>query len=168
MGKKLRQAVGKNTDIKSGFSTESSLCGPLPTCRVNTNCMSDNCNRISQNLACWGRKVPGLPGKYFHRPTWIIQETPGNSPSPEREIYGCFSMRAFEKWTVSLISQCQTMCGAHEARVLSAGRTQHQAIGSGLLLRHQNGPIHSSIMAHPKYNKKRPSALQLKSDLHPF
>lgn len=54
------------------------------------------------------------------------------------------------------------LCGAHEARVLSTGCTQHQAIGSGLLLRHQNGPIHSfihSFMAHLKYNKKRPSTM---------
>lgn len=95
MGKKLRQAVGKNTDIKPGFSPESSLCGRLPICRHNANCVSDN--GISQNPACWARKVPGLPGKYFHRPTWIIQETPGNSPGPERKIYSCFSIKAFEK-----------------------------------------------------------------------
>ena len=159
MGKKLRQAVGKNTDIKPGFSPESSLCGQLPICRHNANCVSDN--GISQNPACWARKVPGLPGKYFHRPTWIIQETPGNSPGPERKIYSCFSMKVFEKWTASLISQCQTMLCVEPTgrstvcRVCTAPSNWLWASPKASKL------THSSIHLWPTLNtiKKRPSTV---------
>lgn len=86
------------------LAQEATLC----ICRLETG-TSGLITTTGFLRTCEARKVPGLPGKYSHRSTWIIQETPGNIPNPERKIYGCFSKRAFEKWTASLISQCQTI-----------------------------------------------------------